>query len=62
MNFFFIILFKRDMEINLERNVFIIYKKKFVFLNILKYFSFMYKNYNIYELFYLKVKIIMMLI
>lgn len=50
------------MEINLERNVFIIYKKKFVFLNILKYFSFMYKNYNIYELFYLKVKIIMMLI
>lgn len=37
-------------------------KKKFVFLNILKYFSFMYKYYNIYELFYLKVKIIMMLI
>lgn len=48
------------METNPERNVFIIYKKKLVSLNTLKYSSFMYKNYNIYELSHLKVKIIMM--
>lgn len=48
------------METNPERNVFIVYLKKLVSLNTLKYFSFMYKNYNIYELSHLKVKIIMM--
>lgn len=49
------------METNPERNVFIVYLKKLVSLNTLKYFSFMYKNYNIYELSHLKVKIIIMM-
>lgn len=48
------------METNPEKNVFIVYLKKLVSLNTLKYFSFMYKHYNIYELSHLKVKIIMM--